>query len=224
MRFVNPSKYESFMRRDGARRPEDIWSLFGNEISDERGTEIGGIYGNIDEFLEEEKKDSELVRKIRIFCNLVTREIKKRFLSLLKECKNGGRQVSQRIIDYLVERNLVIPSFEILNGQNASERLKDIGLSDEYVEEGSFVLIFQLPKPMAQFWWKGGAESWSSFGVEVDGMVIEWGYFYREIMPIVWGLQGYYENEVELQFLRVNEIGQHDPKNYYYVWKIYERT
>lgn len=39
-------------------------------------------------------------------------------------------------------------------------------------------------------------------------------------MPVVWENQGYYENEIGLNFYRINDIGQHSPNNYYYIWEV----
>lgn len=39
-------------------------------------------------------------------------------------------------------------------------------------------------------------------------------------MPIVWETQGFYEQEEGMNFNRVNEVGQHDPAKYYYVWEV----
>jgi len=84
------------------------------------------------------------------------------------------------------------------------------------------LLVFQLPKPLAQFWWKGGADSWGNLAEDINDTAIEWGHFYRELMPVVWETQGRHENESGLYFQRVNDIGEHDPKKYYYIWEISE--
>ena len=86
----------------------------------------------------------------------------------------------------------------------------------------NLLLVFQLPKPLSQFWWKGGADSWGDLSEDVQDTVIEWGHFYRELMPIVWEEQGRHENESGLDFQRVNGVGEHDPKKYYYIWEMSE--
>jgi hypothetical protein len=38
-------------------------------------------------------------------------------------------------------------------------------------------------------------------------------------METVWETLGYYESETSLNLRRLNAIGDHDPKNFYYVWQ-----
>jgi hypothetical protein len=112
-----------------------------------------------------------------------------------------------------------MPEFKVVNDEVADRFLKECGF--EYkISEGSFLVVFQLPKPVAQFWWKGGVDTWGSQGVDVRGGVLEWGLFYRELMSIIWREQGFAENELGLVFSRINDIGEHDPQKFYYVWEV----
>ena len=127
--------------------------------------------------------------------------------------------IFQKIIDYLLEKKFDLPNFTITHGVRAEETLKEIGL-DGKIEEKNLLILFQLPKPLSFFWWKGGADSWGSLAEDIKGSSTEWGHFYRELMLVVWEMQGYYENEKGLCFNRLNEIGEHDPLKFYYVWEI----
>lgn len=113
----------------------------------------------------------------------------------------------------------MLPNFTIASKNQARALLKEYRLYGE-INKQSLLLVFQLPKPLAHFWWKGGTDSWGDLAEDVGGTVIEWGHFYRKLMPVIWEAQGRHENENGLLFYRLNDFGEHDPTQYYYVWKI----
>jgi hypothetical protein len=39
-------------------------------------------------------------------------------------------------------------------------------------------------------------------------------------MPLVWKHVDFEEYEGNLKFSRINNIGEHDPQNFYYIWKV----
>ena len=221
MRFTNPNQFEKMRRLEGFKNPEDIWDL---ETYDEVKSEIEKTSPNVTEFIQEQELDDETKRcldKTRVFCSELSEEFRQTFLSLLEQYRNERRQVSQKIVDYLLEKNFDLPSFTIAHGEKVHELLKEYGLNTE-TNGQNLLLVFQLPKPLSQFWWKGGSDSWGDLSEDVQDTVIEWGHFYRELMPIVWEEQGRHENENGLDFNRVNGVGEHDPKKYYYIWKMSE--
>lgn len=221
MRFTNPNQFERMRRLEGFKNPEDIWDI---ETFDDIKQRIEQLSPNIKELVSEEELTIEMKRcleKTRTFCNELSEDFKQTFLSLLDQYRKERRQISQKIVDYLLEKNFVLPNFTIANKEQAQALLEEYGLSGE-VNEQNLLLVFQLPKPLAQFWWKGGADSWGDLAEDINDTAIEWGHFYRELMPVVWEEQGRHENESGLDFQRVNGVGEHNPKKYYYIWKMSE--
>lgn len=221
MEFTNPNQFEKMRRLEGFRNPKDIWDL---ETYDEIKGEIEKVSPNVKEFVREHELDSETKRcldKTRMFCSELSEEFRQTFLSLLEQYRNERRQVSQKIVDYLLEKNFDLPNFTIAHGEKVQELLEEYDL-DTKINGQNLLLVFQLPKPLSQFWWKGGADSWGDMSEDVQDSVIEWGHFYRELMPVVWEEQGRHENESGLDFNRVNGVGEHDPKKYYYIWEMSE--
>ena len=221
MEFTNPNQFEKVRRSEGFRDYDDIWDF---EIFDDIKGDIEKSSPNIRELTEEHHLDIETRRclyKTRVFCNELSEEFKQTFLSLLDRYKNEHRHFSQKIVDYLLENNFDLPNFTIADKKRAYELLTEFEMDVE-IDGKNLLLVFQLPKPLAHFWWKGGADSWGSLSEDVQGTVIEWGHFYRELMPIVWQEQGRYENEEGLRFYRINDIGEHNPEKFYYIWEVSE--
>lgn len=121
------------------------------------------------------------------------------------------------VFQYVKDKDLDKPTFMVM-GQPAA---KDF-LTAHYLpalENDEILMTFQLPKPLATFWHKG-VYKWGEKGVDTRNMVIEWGVFYRKLLPKVWHkLQ--HENTVG-HFIsrRINMVGEHDSKDYYYAWGI----
>lgn len=215
MKFTNPNQFEKMRRLEGYTDPKDIWDT---ETDNDSASKP---FFNVTELLSERNLEHDLrlcLEKIRTFCNELSDDFQRIFTSLLEEYQKE-HQMPQKVFDYIREKELLSPSFTTAVGEPAQMLLEKYNLPREIKKE-QILLVFQLPKPLAQFWWKGGDDSWGEEGQRVGGMVIEWGHFYRELMPLVWQAQGRHENENGLDFERVNGLGQHDPKEYYYVWKV----
>jgi len=56
--------------------------------------------------------------------------------------------------------------------------------------------------------------------VDINEATTEWRYFYKELLPIIWYKvdSTLYDDGFYIQ--RINDLGQHDPEKYYYIWKI----
>jgi hypothetical protein len=222
MKFSNPNQFERMRRLEGLKNPEDIWDI---ETFDDIKQTIEQLSPNTKELVSEEELTVEMKRcleKTRTFCGELTEDFKQTFLSLLDQYRKERRQISQKIVDYLLEKNFVLPNFTIASREQAEALLEEYGLGGN-INEKNLLLVFQLPKPLANFWWKGGANSWGDLALDIKDTAIEWGHFYRELMPVVWETQGRHENESGLDFQRVNGVGEHDPKKYYYIWEMSER-
>jgi len=160
-----------------------------------------------------------------------TENFRRKFQATLREqiesYKEKGGVMSDRIKDHLIEKDMLLPVLDLYSGEAALSFLQESNLSENTgMEVGKdLILVFQLPKPLAQFWWKGDPAG-SSIGVNTDlgGAGVEWGKFYHDVMPTVWEFVGEIECESAVSIERINACGQHDPKSYYYVWKISEAS
>lgn len=185
-------------------------------------TRIKKAEAHIDEYIDEKDlilEAEECLDKTREFCEKLTELFKQEFIELLKNYIKEKRTISKPILDYLKEKKFDLPKFTITHGTEAQNLLEKYGFR-LHSYKNKVILVFQLPKPLANFWWKGGIESWGTKAVDIQGSAIEWGHFYREIMDVVWGAVGFYECEKGLNFDRINSGGEHDPKNYYYIWEM----
>ncbi len=157
----------------------------------------------------------ENLQKVRTFAQSTS----KAYRTVMRLLMNGYQQknpnFTDKMIQKMMERGYDVPDFSIHGSQSAQEFLSqraELGI-DSFSD--NFLVNFQLPKPLAKFWYKGGNGSKS---VPVKDGEIEWGHFYRMCMPIIYNgvdrsqMSGLYLN-------RLNSFGQHDPKKYYYLWE-----
>ena len=157
----------------------------------------------------------ENLQKVRTFAQSTS----KAYRTVMRLLMNGYQQknpnFTDKMIQKMMERGYDVPDFSIHGSQSAQEFLSqraELGI-DSFSD--NFLVNFQLPKPLAKFWYKGGNGSKS---VPVKDGEIEWGHFYRMCMPIIYNgvdrsqMSGLYLN-------RLNSFGQHDPKQYYYLWE-----
>lgn len=203
---INPNALRELRMKEGLKNPDDVF-----ELSNRKGEET--------ESSSAEGAQERLQEIINTFVEDTTRAVEEAFQLLLEEYRKRKNLPSVEIIRYLEEHELHKPQFSVA-GKDRKEFLANLGFSDNTVKVEQIPVSFQLPKPIAQFWYKGGTDSWGSLGEEVGPHITEWGHFYRALMKVVWEKIGYYESEKGLVFERVNGIGDHDPKSYYYVWKI----
>lgn len=157
-------------------------------------------------------------KAIRIFTNM-PREWNTTFEKLIEE-----RRMSPKMLAFIKEKGMIFPTVEMISGEVASDFLKENGLPVGEIIEDDIVAVLNLPKQIAQFWWKGGVEEWGKQSVDVREMVMEWGWFYRRLMPVIWNATDNTAPGVNLHFDRINPPGLHDPKKYYYVWDINARA
>ncbi|TSC55943.1 MAG: Uncharacterized protein G01um101418_514 [Parcubacteria group bacterium Gr01-1014_18] len=163
---------------------------------------------NITELIDYERlsdRQRNILERAKEFCHRLSRKFENEFGEILINYSKERKEISIQMKKFLLNKKFDLPQFTI---------------SNPYANDNSLLLNFQLPRPLSFFWWKGGANSWGDHAVDMQDQVVEWGHFYRELMPIVWETQGYYEQEKGLSFDRVNAVGEHDPAKYYYLWKI----
>ncbi len=209
------------MRDDGIKNPEDIWDFYSFEDAEKQ---IKNLPHNLNELVDEyllTTETEDCLDTTREFCSELSESFKKKFLELLDSYQKEKKILSPKIKEFLFKKDFTLPKFIIANGLQAEDLLGRYDLNaSNFDSQNSLLLSLQLPKPLAQFWQKGGAESWGDMSIPLKGQVVEWGHFYRELMPTVWQTRGFYEEEKGLVFDRVNQINEHDPKKYYYVWEV----
>ncbi len=189
-----------FRSEEGFRNPNDIYDLTG---------------------AKEEKRNPErmeLMQMAREFVADMQKLLKDRLGSLMVEAQKMPTPIPPAIIEYMEKTEMNLAQFSMFEGGSAVSKTIEYGL-DKMEDENGLMIVFNLPKAIGQFWWKGGTGLWGEQAVDVDGKVIEWGFFYRKLMDTVWETLGYYEAETPLNLRRLNAIGDHDPKNFYYVWE-----
>ena len=184
---------------------------------------------NVEWLLENEltKREKEVLKIIKTFVEELTESFEWIFNDLIDEYQRRGNKFSSKLSMYLDESRTDIvnhkcPKFQIANGTKAKKLLTDLGLEEYEMDTETFIVNFQLPTPMAQWWWDHGGKS--TCGTFYDdhmenNSVIGWGDMYRKCMQTVHGVYGYYENEKGLWLDRVNGLRQHDKERYYYVWE-----
>lgn len=115
-----------------------------------------------------------------------------------------------RITETLRKSETDKPKISVRFGQGALDLATEVGVdnivdSEQIIKEG--LVVMQLPKPLAKYWYRtdGGAKK------------VNWGRIYGQLYDEFW--QGVkYAKEQGLYLKRVNKVGVHDPKKYYYVF------
>ena len=195
------NQVSKFRREEGFRNSNDIYDLTGSNIELARNPER-----------------KELVKLAREFAEDMQKLLKNRLGELIVESQQHPTSISPEIIAYMEKTGMNLAQLSVFEGDDAQSKTLEYGI-DKMEDENGLMIVFNLPKPIRQFWWKGGTGLWGSEAVDVEGKVIEWGYFYRKLMDTVWETIGYWESETPLVLRRLNAIGDHDPKNFYYVWE-----
>lgn len=157
----------------------------------------------------------EHLQKVRMFAQGTSKVYRTAMRLLMKGYQQKNPNFTDKMMQKMMERSYDVPDFSIYGSRAAAEFLaKQEELGRESFN-GNFLVNFQLPKPLARFWYKGGDGTKS---IPVKEGEIEWGYFYRMAMPVVYSavdraqMSGLFLN-------RLNQFGQHDPKKYYYLWE-----
>jgi len=157
----------------------------------------------------------EHLQKVRSFAQNTSKVYRTAMRLIMTGYQQRNPNFTDTMLQKMMERGYDVPDFSIYGSQAAQEFLSkqdELGI-DGYSD--NFLVNFQLPKPLARFWYKGGSGSRS---VPVKDGEIEWGHFYRLAMPVIYSgidkaqMSGLYLN-------RLNQFGQHDPKKYYYLWE-----
>lgn len=157
----------------------------------------------------------EHLNKVRSFAQNTSRVYRTAMRLVMRGYQQKNPNFSDKTLQKIMERGFDVPEFSIYGSQAAQGFLQE--RSELGIEEFSdnFLVNFQLPRPLAKFWYKGGDGKLSQPVKEGE---IEWGHFYRMCMPVIYSgvdraqMSGLYLN-------RINQFGQHDPQRYYYLWE-----
>ena len=221
---VDPNGLERLRRDEGLKNPADLEDISTREeILLEIEREFAAKEMRVEYFVNEEALSPEAKRHLeeaRIFMGSITLKFKERFSELIREYSEKKRAVSAEMLGYLSSHKLDVPSFGVYDRASAPAFLRDAKLSPVEIGSESLLVVFNLPKPLAYFWWKGGTDSWGFSGEDIGSTAVEWGHFYRELMPVVWEEVGFAECEGKIEIERINDAGIHDPGKFYYVWKL----
>jgi len=162
----------------------------------------------------------ENLQKTRSFAQNTSKVYRTAMRLLMTGYQQKNPKFTDKMMQKMMERSYDLPDFSLYGSQAAEEFLskqQELGI-DGFSD--NFLVNFQLPRPLAKFWYKGGNGSKS---VPVKEGEIEWGHFYRMCMPVIYSgvdrsqMSGLYLN-------RLNQFGQHDPKKYYYLWETIDLT
>jgi len=172
--------------------------------------------------IDEEKINldtKKLVNELKILISNTTRDFMEKFDELLKVSEKGKEDAVEEILEYIKSEEWDKPEFTISEGEEAKNILNDFGLSYA-LYEGDMLLVFQFPKPLAECWQKGKENFQYGLNDSEEKEVIKWGYFYRQLRPIIWEHVETFEYKHKISFNRINAVAQHDSKKYYYVWQV----
>ena len=155
------------------------------------------------------------LQKVRAFAQNTSKVYRTAMRLLMRGYQQKNPNFTDRVMQKMMERSYDLPDFSIYGSQAAAEflsRQEELGIESF---SDNFLVNFQLSKPLARFWYKGGEETKSTLVKESE---IEWGHFYRMCMPVIYS--GVDRAQMSGLFLnRLNQFGQHDPKKYYYLWE-----
>jgi hypothetical protein len=167
---------------DGFRNPDDIydsttWQEMRQEVEQET------LMKQLNLEFDRENLDARMTELLEGFEHNVLK-ILEEWQSTVNEILKNDPRISPKIEEYLKERKLDLPSFTLKLKAEGDKFLEETEMDDE-ISESSFLVVFNLPKPMRHYWWKGGTEIWGQIAVNVRKMAIEWGYMYRRLVPII---------------------------------------
>ncbi|MDO4741944.1 MAG: hypothetical protein Q4A79_01030, partial [Candidatus Saccharibacteria bacterium] len=159
----------------------------------------------------------ELLNNLRKFCMATTAAYVRTARFVMEMYKGRNPNFTDEKMQKIVTRHLDTPSFTIY-GKEAGERFIGDNLESdegEFNSEG-ILLNFNLPRIFGRFWYLGGE---GKLAQPAPKDKVEWGYFYRICMPVVWGKI----NEASsygLSLTRINDFSVHDWEKFYYLYDV----
>ena len=129
-----------------------------------------------------------LTQDVLEFCQVAINRFRVEFKKLMADKEVGEGGMGPVLAEAIKEKHLS-PNFEIYVAGERQKILEQLGYEGFPLEKTSAIVVFNLPKPLAEWWWKGGVDLWGEKGEDVGGKVVEWGYFYRMLMDEIWSVQ-----------------------------------
>lgn len=168
------------------------------------------------------KEKDRLRQSVEQFTKRLIENFQHSFHILFEKYQQTHPLPLDKILLFLKERELDRPKFDFYPPPHAKQAAKLLGFDvDLHSQEG--VLKLCLPKPIAQYWWKGKSSAWiddQNRSIDINHSALEWGFFYRELVPPLWKEQRREHAEGELDILRINPHGVHDPKHFYNLYRV----
>ena len=205
------------------------------KTSDKKSVEQKAINNGLERYREEEngqeKSRLELESVISDFEEKLRDVFRERLAEILKDYRYGNDQkIGDKILNYLEAHKMLYPRISVLLGSEADKAIKEYDFYHEPIQNTEALIVFRLPKQLDNFWWKSSRltneairtdeQASISNNAQLNGQVIEWGTIYDQIMPTVWNIRNSFIDESKIDFERLNEFGQHDVDNYYYLWVV----
>jgi len=122
---------------------------------------------------------------------------------------------SSEMKSLIKEHKLDFGKFTVESGKMFNQsRPKGIGRA----EEESVIVIFQLPKPLKNWWWKGGDHNRQDPDYKKNDIsVVAWGEIYARVLGALWTRLRNDARQHDLNLNRLNDVGVHT-EDYYYIW------
>lgn len=175
---------------------------------------------NTEPFISEANYDNvfPLLNKAMLFAQTTSKAMGQDFISHYRnyqqEVKNNPDPKSLKL---LVRNNLHLPRFSIFDKDYAQALLADTPFEeDEGIQDDSLVMIFRFPKLISR---------WNRLAYETDfsrkKSVIQWDRFIHPLKKELWrSVKTFSEKNEELEFDRINGIGDHEADVYHYMWEV----
>lgn len=176
---------------------------------------------NIKEYGIDESKLSEeqleLLGKVRTYAQKTSKTYRTAMRVLMIAYQQHNPNFTDEMIQKMKERGYDLPDFSIYSPEVAQKFLSEQSeLGIEGIQEGDFLVNFNLPRPIGRMWYRGGNGKQS---IPVPEGAIEWGEFYRRTMPVIWNAADRAAMTEKLNLDRLNQFGQHDAQKYYYLYE-----
>jgi hypothetical protein len=204
---------------EGLQNPDDLYDATTmKDIREEADRMHVGLEVMVDRTLSDTSEQT--LRDLQECTRTMSEAFQVAFHELLDRYQQERAKIPPKVIQYLLERGHDLPKFMIFDAGRGEEYLASQGFSCQ-IHAGGFVLLFQLPKPLAYFWFKGPYNDEDGERVDLTrGEVTEWGWFNNQVLSVIW--QGVDDSET-FRFERINGFGQHAASEYYYLWEVWPK-
>jgi hypothetical protein len=201
----------------------DIDSMFDDDVLANLNTESEvSIDSCIKVFIGKEdltNQEKILLGNIKIFLLRIASEYRMQMKRLLENYRFKNPNLTVEIINKIIEKGYDLPRFSIYSASEGDDFIYKNKIQDNSNEpwqfsKGSFLVNFNLPRPLARFWYRSKNKR------PVPKGYIEWGEFYERSVPVIWDEIDKMRDEGHLNFHRINPDGQHIANLYYYLWDV----